>query len=120
MAVGTSRKAAAADRAGGGSMSRRHSRGWPRTLGVSWSWRGPTPGVRRRPCLSLLDQPRRALISADRALDRVLAGSSVSQARARAPQRGRFIKAMRNGRVSPQTAPAPVKRPRAVTWAFAC
>ena len=45
----------------------------------------------------------------------LLAASSVSQARAHAPQRGRFIKAMRNGRVSPQTAPAPVKRPRTVT-----
>jgi hypothetical protein len=50
----------------------------------------------------------------------LLAASSVSQARAQAPPRERFIKAMRNGKVSPQIAPAPVKRPRAGTWAFAC
>ena len=50
----------------------------------------------------------------------LLAASSVSQARAQAPPHEHFIKAMRNGKVSPQIAPAPVKRPRAGTWAFAC
>jgi hypothetical protein len=74
------------------------------------------PGV-RRPRLYLLDHyssPSSVPIARSTAL---LAASSVSQARAQAPQRGRFIKAMRNGRVSPQTAPAPVKRPRTVTGA---